>query len=356
MRRSTLRFLAAAALGLAGGSALAETYTAQIYAVPAGYALMYVFGGGDNKMMSGYVQTASGPPQAAYRTSTGTKIMHPTGWYASHINDSWGSTYHCGSGSLTPVSSDHALFWLGGGAAVDMHPAGAEYSWSEAVGGGGQLQAGSVQGSINCAVCGISMTRHAGMWSRTAASFQRLHSNTHTNTFARSTDGFRFVGGGVHRTDGSYNALIWDNSSSNARNLRPSMSTFSVANSTFSTEQGGYFVGPSTGGHGHAVLWKGTAASAVDLNPNATFSVSEVKAVRSGLQVGSATPLTTPSRTQAIAWHGTAGSWINLHSKLPAPFNLWHSYAEGIDEMGNITGFILNPAATDARPVVWVRS
>jgi hypothetical protein len=356
MRCLPLRLAAASALIFAGAAACAETYTAMIYSSPPGYPEMYVLGAGDNGMMTGLVDDGSGVKKAAYRTSSGYKIMHPAGWYDSRINDSWGATYHTGYGKTTSGALEHALFWVGGGPGVDLHPAGAEYQLSEAFGGFDQFQVGTVGGNINCDDCGVFMLNHAGIWNRTAASFKRLHSLTHKETYAFGTDGIHHVGVGQNRADGSYNALLWNDTNSMGKNIRPSMSTSSQAIAVWGNQQGGFYTSVATGGSQHAVIWAGTAASALDLNPNGVFVSSTIKAVRNGLQVGSANPSANPAKYQAIAWHGSAATWINLHSKLPAPFQLWHSFAEGIDNLGNITGYVGNSAGTDVRPVVWVRS
>jgi hypothetical protein len=355
VNHAPLRILALATLVLAGTSAFAESYTAHIYGVPAGFTKMEVYGAGDNGMMSGLV---SGPslPQAGYLTSTGFRNLHPAGWFNSQILDSWGSTYHCGSGTPGVSVPPHALFWLGGGSAVDMHPAGVEYAQSKALGGGGQLQAGFVEGDIACAQCGFNVTAHAASWSRTAMSFKRLHCTTHDDTYAYATDGVRFVGEGFNRNDHSLNAILWNSVTSFGTNIRPSGSVESSARAISGNQQGGFYKGPATGNHPHAVLWTGTAASAVDLNPNSTFITSGVTAIRNGLQVGSASPISAPSKYQAIAWHGSAATWINLHSRLPSPFTLWHSHAEGIDNLGNVTGYVVSPGGNDIRPVIWIRS
>jgi hypothetical protein len=354
MQATTFRILAACALFSTAGSAMAETYTAKIYGVPSGFLQMFVFGAGDNGLMSGYVTNGS-IREAGYLTNSGFKNMHPAGWYSSEIADSWASTYHCGSGRTASGSPQRALFWLGGGAAVDIHPAGAEYLASEAYGGGGQQQVGWVVGSIACDQCGFTTVGHAGTWSRTAMSFARLHSTTHENTVARGTDGTTQVGYGTNRTDNSKNALLWKGPGTFSTNIRPSGSIESVANSVWGNQQGGYFVGMGTNSKRHAVIWSGTAASAVDIHPS-VFEHSHVNAVRNGLQVGYGNPLSTPTRNQAIAWHGNAGTWINLHSKLPYPYNLWSSSATGIDNLGNVTGYITAPSGPEIRPVIWLRS
>lgn len=328
-----------------------EDYIAKIYGVPPGWNAMRSVGGGDDGMMSGFVADSNGN-KAGYLTATGGfKNMNPANYSMSEITDAWGGTYHVGFG--VGPSGLHGLFWIGGGNAIDMHPS-LEYSQSYLFGGGGNAQAGIVTGNFFCAQCGFTTTAHAGAWARTPSSFKRLHSTTHIRTRAWGTDGTQFVGWGYHLQDGSQNALLWKSTSAIAINLRPSQSTQSQAWSNWGNQQGGSYKGPQTAGFLHAVIWAGTPGSAKDLNPNATFQQSEVKAVRNGLQVGWAIPLGNLNRRQAIAWHGSAGTWINLHSRLPYPYNLGNSFAEGIDNKGNIIGYINGPWGAE-RPIVWVR-
>jgi hypothetical protein len=350
-----MRSLATIVVVMAAGSAFAENYTAAVYSVPTGYVRMFVEGAGDNAMMTGVAFGASGEEHAVYRTSTGFKILHPSGWLLSRIEESWGSTYHSGYGA-PPGGNLRALFWVGGGAPVNLHPAGAEYSSSYAFGGGGQLQVGKVDGNINCAECGVTTSEHACVWSRTAASFKRLHTLTHKETKAWGTDGTKIVGSGLHRGDGSLNALLWNSATSMGINIRPSGSTGSLAYCVGGNQQGGFYTSAATGGSLHACLWTGTAASALDLNPNGTFQSSYIRAVRAGLQVGFASPISNPNRNQAIAWHGSAASWINLHARLPAIYQTWGSVAEGIDNLGNVVGYVSSPEGGEIRPCVWRRS
>ncbi len=65
----------------------------------------------------------------------------------------------------------------------------------------------------------------------------------------------------------------------------------------------------------HALLWSGTGASAVDLNP-AGYSSSTAYGVSGATQVGSGEPavvINLRSTTHALLWNGTAASVVDLH-------------------------------------------
>jgi hypothetical protein len=353
MKRSVL-FAALAAVSCV---ASAENYQAVIYAPPAGFTSMTVLGGAENGLVSGYGIPNGELPDtnfyhALYMTPQGVKDMHPAGFDHSVISESWGATYHCGS-ATSEALGNRAFFWIGGGAGVNLHPAGAEYTGSSASGGGGQQQVGVVEGSFFCVQCNHdTQSFHAGMWSRTAASFSRLHATNHETTRAVATDGQRQAGGGLNMSTGFSNALLWNGPNSMAVNLHPQFYEESYLNTIQGSTQGGYV--RFTGQNQKAALWTSTAASMVVIHP-AGFNSSKVNFLRNGLQVGEGIPTNPGNRIQAIAWHGTAGSWINLHSKLPAAFLYWSSAATGIDSVGNIRGYITNPGETISRAVIWKR-
>jgi hypothetical protein len=78
-------------------------------------------------------------------------------------------------------------------------------------------------------------------------------------------------------------------------------------------------------------MWTGTAASCVDLSPVGTYD-SDAHAVHGGQQAGVAF---VGNFSHAGIWSGTAASWVDLHTFLPASFinsearDIWHS--------GNVT-------------------
>jgi hypothetical protein len=88
----------------------------------------------------------------------------------------------------------------------------------------------------------------------------------------------------------------------------------------------------------HALMWTGTSASVVDLNPP-TFVTSHAYAVAGTTQVGSGQSSTNPDQVHAIAWNGTAASYVDLHSYVTAlnP-NFRGSVAFGVSEGGVVVG------------------
>jgi hypothetical protein len=349
-KRSNLLVVMVAAVAMSS----AENYQAVVYGYPAGFNSMFVKGGGEDGLVSGYGPPSSQPgiEHAVYMTPQGARDMHPAGNFSkSYIFGSWGATYHVGAAFYTSDVNYKAFFWIGGGAGINLHPAGDEYDGSQAMGGGGQLQAGFVTGEFFCSGCGQTISgNHAGMWSRTAASFSRLHAVNHRNTQALATDGQRQAGVGSDVTTNHVNGLLWNGPNSTAVNLHPAGYAESWINTIQGSKQGGW-VSAELNGNTHAALWTSSAASMIDLNPSA-FVSSEVSFLRNGLQVGTGS---TESRSQAVAWHGAAGTWINLHARLPAQFLYWNSFAKYIDSQGNIVGYITDQLGFVARPVIWKR-
>src|SRR6185503_6525735 len=96
---------------------------------------------------------------------------------------------------------------------------------------------------------------------------------------------------------------------------------YSIARDVWGGEQTGYAI---VGGDIHAVLWHGTAASWIDLNPVGSPE-SFAYAVHAGRQVGSAK---VGGVDHACLWTGTAESWVDLHPFVPPEY--WSSEADGI--------------------------
>src|SRR5262249_32790164 len=65
--------------------------------------------------------------------------------------------------------------------------------------------------------------------------------------------------------------------------------------------------------HYHAMLWHGTAASAVDLHPGGIFAESWAITASGGIQIGTGGLFRQPRYTHALFWHGSAASAVDLN-------------------------------------------
>jgi hypothetical protein len=155
-----------------------------------------------------------------------------------------------------------------------------------------------------------------------------------SNALGASTDGF--VGfGHVWPTEVTH-ALLWRGSSASAvADLHPKGFISSKAVSISGDQQVGYGSGPATGGQNHALLWRGSAASVVDLHPSGFF-YSRALGTNGDEQVGW-------GDQHALLWHGTAASVVDLHSFLPPGFVT--SLAADIDTAWNVVGTAWGPAS-----------
>jgi hypothetical protein len=336
-----------------GGAAHAENYVAKIYGVPSGFDQMVTGGAGDNGMMTGFV-TLSNVDNAATLTPQGFRNLHPSGFDNSRITNSWGNTYHVGYGSPTGIPNPHALFWVGGGPAADLHPTDPNVLGTQAFG---------VEGQYQCGTALMAGGSQACRWNRTAASFALLPTTGFTNTVAIGMDTSQFntlgtyqAGYGTETLSSQTHAVLWHNLG-NGVDLNPAGYFESRAAGCAYPLQGGYVNGTPTGFRRHAAKWSTTAVSFVDINPNDRFIESEVTAVRGLVYVGFGKSLTQQERNQAILWHENypVDAWMNLHARLPYPYQFWQSFATDIDNIGNVIGYIQSPFNGSRRPVVWVK-
>ena len=136
-------------------------------------------------------------------------------------------------------------------------------------------------------------------------------------------------------------ALMWNGSACDRCRFESNQDSFE---STATGVSGGSQVGwgtPQVAGQHHALLWQGTAVSAIDLNP-AGYGTSEAWAASGGSQVGWA-----GYAQHAMLWNGTAASYVDLHP------NAWStSFATGVS--GNVqVGFVYGPNANGRHSVLW---
>ncbi len=112
---------------------------------------------------------------------------------------------------------------------------------------------------------------------------------------------------------GNFNATLW--TAAGAVNLNPGNMTVSAAFGSDGSEQVGDGQGTGTGNDEHALIWSGTAASALDLNPTnlSGISNSDADAVSGNQQVGSGSGTGTGNNFHALLWNGTANSAVDLN-------------------------------------------
>ncbi len=113
------------------------------------------------------------------------------------------------------------------------------------------------------------------------------------------------------RPPATHHALLWNGTAASAVDLNPAGYTSSFAYGASGTTQVGYGYG-TTGNNNHALLWNGTAASAVDLNP-AGYTYSLAYGASGTKQVGYGDSTATGNNDHALLWSGTAASFVDLN-------------------------------------------
>jgi len=242
-----------------------------------------------------------------------------------------------GSARVGAEGQQHAVIWSGtANSYVDLHPAGTKESRAFGVSRDGVYQVGGVDIGIGWVYW------RATLWAGTAASRVDLHRGDYSQALA--------VGDGeqVGWTDSNYEgprAALWRGTRDSFVDLSPEGSGISEARGV----SGGQQVGWVWFNAQVAALWTGTAASFVNLNP-AEATSSQANDVSNGWQVGSAD---FNNVARAGYWRGTAASWTDLHSYLPAEYT--SSQARGIAHVDGVTYIIGTATTADRREaVMWV--
>ena len=217
----------------------------------------------------------------------------------------------------------HALLWTGTAAsAVDLNPdalLGAN-SYSQANATSGSQQVGDGAGDST------GGKPHALLWTGYNTSAVDLNPNpallgTNTSSQAYGTSGSQQVGSGSGGNSvGNLHALLWAGTAASAVDLNPDAllgaNSYSQANATSGSQQVGYGAGGATGNYQHALLWTGTAASGVDLHPAAMLgsnSNSIANGISGGQQVGYGYGPITAGASHALLWSGSAASALDIN-------------------------------------------
>ena len=302
---------------------------------------------------------------AGFPTAAGLTETHAVLWSGSAdsvVDLGIGSISAVADGQQVGTANNQAALWSGSAASlVNLNPD----LWTQSVANGiatGQ-QVGIATRSVLCGekkgACsgGTSFSMHPFMWSGSAASAVDL------TPFgigfgagnALDTDGLQQVGYGqqllgVNAFSGPF-AVVWSGTAASAVNLNPANSIESQAKAVLNGQQVGYAFSPH-----RAVLWTGSAASVQELNP-VGFISSEANATNGLQQVGFGlvmSALNVPTRSHALVWSGSATSVIDLNQFLPIGFT--ESAATGIDQAGNIVGWASKGShfnAANVHAVMW---
>ena len=108
-------------------------------------------------------------------------------------------------------------------------------------------------------------------------------------------------------------ALVWQGSANNASDVGMPGYDYSYADGISGTQVVGEATGSATGGYTHAVLWDLAHGTIVDLN-GANHQESGAVAVSGNTQVGWANDAIGANR-HAMLWQGTAASAVDLTSQ-----------------------------------------
>ncbi len=147
----------------------------------------------------------------------------------------------------------------------------------------------------------------------------------------------------------SYHAVLWHGSATSAVDLTPSSVSSAYATGLGSqSEVGcGTLVGMTVA---HALLWYGTAASMIDLQPTG-FTDSCARAAHGNVQVGYG-HVSGTNALHALLWNGSANTAVDLQQYLPNTFTSSEAYA--IDTAGDILGSAYSTSTRSWHAVVWV--
>jgi hypothetical protein len=247
-------------------------------------------------------------------------------------------------GGVVGSMGGHAHVWnplLG--IKADLHPANLpDLAHSQATGAHGNQQVGFAGD-------------YAYLWNGTADSAVNLHPTGYRYSEAQGTNGVQQVGDGAPESSSWGHALLWNGSAESVVDLHPQLPydfQESHALETDGIHQVGYAFGVGLGDSPgrHALLWKGSAASVVDLHPLHLSGIMDTQAlgVSGSQQVGVANAVVGSSR--AMLWNGSAASAINLH-----PVGYVSSLARATNGAMQV-GYARRPFDLNTHAMLWLGS
>jgi hypothetical protein len=312
---------------------------------------------------------ASGVQQvgsAGFASAAGQPVVsHAVLWNGSAagaIDLGAGTANAVGDGQQVGSANNRAALWLGTASSrIDLHPS----LWGQSVAAGvaGGRQVGWATRSVECTTrkgrCsdGQRTETHPFMWSGSAASAVDLTplGLGFGAGQALGTDGVQQVGFGqqvigITSFSGPF-AVVWSGTADSAVNLNPPDSGSSQANAVSGGQQVGYGYFPH-----RALLWGGSVESVVELQPDG-YAASEANATNGVQQAGSGfvgDAFTMVGHSHALVWTGSAASAVDLNQFLPPGYT--DAAATGIDAAGNVVGWASRGPSSDpanVHAVMW---
>lgn len=371
MRRKLSGFIASAIALLLSASALPLTAAAQTAAAPVRhYTMIDLTPAGATTATAVGLSGAQQFGNAGFPSGVtpGTTENHAVLWSgdANGFTDlGVGTATAVGDGQQVGFTSfGYAALWSGTPESiVYLNPAGWNTSAANGVGGGQQVGVANQQ-----RVCG---EKKGGCGSGTYTVFQPfLWTGTAESAVNLTPFGLGFGAGTAYGTDGvrqvgvawkvvgfgaysSPSAMLWSGTADSAVNLNPFDSGESAAYAVAGGQQVGYAYSFQ-----HAMLWTGSAESAVDLHP-VGYTSSQAHATNGAQQAGFGwvNNAAQTAHRHALVWSGSAASVVDLNQFMPLGFT--DANATGIDAAGNVVGWAVKGSADGtaaSHAVMWVPS
>jgi hypothetical protein len=307
---------------------------------------------------------SAGFPVPASPGQTETHAVLWSGGAGAFTDLGVGTANAVGDGQQVGVAFNHAALWSGtAGSLVDLNPNTWDSSVANGVAGGQQVGTATVTRPCGekKGACGSGSTSiHPFLWTGSAASAVDLtpFGLGYGAGQALGTDGVHQVGVvmqvvGISAFENPA-AVLWSGTAASAVILNPPGSTESRADAVSGNQQVGYAYSVH-----QAALWTGSAASLVNLHP-AGYTISEAKATNGVQQAGYGTVYNASaqsSHTHALVWSGDAASAVDLNQFMPLGFT--DAAATGIDAAGNVVGWATQRSANNSasvHAVMWVPS
>lgn len=285
-------------------------------------------GGGDS-IIAGRAFTASGETRAVLWSDASPEPidLHPSGYLQSMAAAADGSNT---VGDVFDGSKWAAAVWNGSSnSPTIIHPASG-YASTHALGIAGSRIVGMGYENVT--------ERRALVWDGINSTPRSLHDDElFSETIANETDGVNVVGGGWRGGNQGFNsAIVWKGPGLVLTNLHPKETM--MRNTYANAVSGNTVVGEGQlGNEFHALAWRGTASSMVDLHPSSGYLSTYAIAVRGSTIVGSGWTGFTGDR--ALLWNGLNNQPVNLHDLLAGhPLAFTSSEATDILENGDVVG------------------